>query len=461
MTRHLIERPAQIYSSSLGGSFRPSYTDDDLPVDPSKKTTLTIITTSLLIPGNGEPIKDAALVISSKLIAWVGPQSSIPREYTESPHKSYSIPYLMPGLWDCHAHFNGGSPNAGSSSDPYQVFITEHPAASGARLTRMCWLALQRGYTSLRDVAGMGCEISRAIEDGTIVGPNVYSSGACISQLAGHGDVFSLPAGDVLLNLGCRRAVRLQIRRGAKCIKVMASGGVMSRDDNPLYAQFSPAELETIVEEANRQNRVVAAHVHGKPGIMAAIKAGVTTLEHVSFADRECIDLIKEKGIIYIATRLVMDLLLGTGGKGIPPTAWEKAKLCATNHLVAYKMAIEAGIPIALGTDTGPGFNMAMELEAAVKAGMSNLEAIKAATANGPLSVGGQAPKTGQLKAGYEADVLGLLENPVQDVRVLQKIENVAWVWKGGSLFKGPGIGPWGEDPSSFDEWSAATYIRS
>ncbi|KAG7038154.1 amidohydrolase [Colletotrichum scovillei] len=485
MTRRLIERPAQIYSASLGGSFRPIHTgtDTELPVSISKKTTLTIITTSLLIPGDGEPIKDAALVISSKLIAWVGPQSAIPKEYTDSPHKSYSTPYLMPGLWDCHAHFGGESPDAGSSGDPYQVFITEHPAASGARLTRMCWLALQRGYTSLRDVAGMGCEISRAIEDGTIVGPNVYSSGACISQLAGHGDIFSLPAGDVLLNLGvsqvtaghfgtassmivdgvdeCRRAVRLQIRRGAKCIKVMASGGVMSRDDNPLYAQFSPAELETIVEEANRQNRVVAAHVHGKPGIMAAIKAGVTTLEHVSFADRECIDLIKEKGIIYIATRLVMDLLLGTGGKGIPPTAWEKVKLCATNHLAAYKMAIEAGIPIALGTDTGPGFNMAMELEAAVKAGMSNLEAIKAATANGPLSVGGQAPKTGQLKAGYEADVLGLLENPVEDVRVLQKIENVAWVWKGGSLFKGPGVGPWGEDPTSFDEWSAATYIRS
>ena len=90
--------------------------------------------------------------------------------------------------------------------------------------------------------------------------------------------------------------------------------------------------------------------------------------------------------------------------------------------------------------------NMAMELEYAVDAGMSTLEAIRAATANGPLSVGEQAPRTGQLRAGYEADLIGLLENPVGDVRVLQKIDNVRWVWKGGKIFKGPGVGPWGEE---------------
>ncbi|KAJ0160864.1 Uncharacterized protein CTA2_7167 [Colletotrichum tanaceti] len=483
MTRHSIERPAYIYSPAMGGSFRPQYSADEPvpPVSPTKKTTLVIIKTSLLIPGDGEPLEDAALVIKAKLIAWVGSQSDLPSEYTDSPHRSYSVPYLMPGLWDCHAHFGGASPDGNGGKDTYQVFITKHPAASGARLTRGCWLALQRGYTSLRDVAGLGCEVSRAIEDGTIVGPNVYSSGSGLSQLGGHGDVFSLPAGDVLLNLGvsqitaghfgtattmivdgvdeCRRAVRLQIRRGARCIKVMASGGVMSRDDSPLYAQFSPAELETIVEEATRQNRVVAAHVHGKPGILAAIKAGVTTLEHVSFADRECIDLIKEKDIVYIATCVVMDLLLSTDGKGLSPAVWDKVKLCATNHLTAYKMAIESGVRIALGTDTSPGFNMAMELESAVKAGMSNLEAIKAATANGPLSVGGQAPKTGQLKVGYEADVIGLLENPAEDVKVLQKRENIGWVWKGGKIFKGPGVGPWGED-SIWEEGLATPFLR-
>lgn len=109
-------------------------------------------------------------------------------------------------------------------------------------------------------------------------------------------------------------------------------------------------------------------------------------------------------------------------------------------------MAIKNGVTIALGTDTSPGFNCAVELDYAVKAGLSNLEAIKAATANGPLTVGAQAPKTGQLKAGYEADILGLTENPVEDVKILQNKDHIKYVFKGGKLFKGPGVGPWGED---------------
>ncbi|KAI2463352.1 amidohydrolase [Annulohypoxylon bovei var. microspora] len=472
MTRRAIQQrsekalPSRVFSTGFGIAIRTRREDDTSLTSDARKPAFTIITADLLIPGDGQPIQDAALVIDSKLIAWVGARAALPAEYTEASHKTYSVPYLMPGLWDCHVHFGGESEAEGS--DSFLGFIAEHPAAAGARLTRGCWEAIQRGYTSLRDVAGFGCEVGRAIDDGTIVGPNVYSAGACLSQTAGHGDVFSLPAGDVLLNLGvssitagqfgagmcaivdgvdeCRRAVRLQIRRGARCIKILASGGVMSRDDNPLYAQFSPEELKCIVEEATRQNRVVAAHVHGKPGILAAVEAGVTTVEHVSFADQECVDLIKEKGTVWIATRTIVDMLLQTGGKGLSWQQWEKAQLCGKNHLAAYKLAIDAGVPIALGTDTPPGFNMAMELDYAVQAGLSNLEAIKAATANGPLSVGGQAPKTGQLKAGYEADVLGLLQNPVEDVKVLQEKTNIGWVWKGGKILKGPGVGPWGEE---------------
>lgn len=453
-----------MFSTAFGIAIRPH--NEDSPSEPTSQTPLTIITTDLLIPGDGPPTPDAALVLSTKLIVWLGPTASIPADYTSAPHKRYAVPYLMPGLWDCHVHFGGDSEAEGS--DSFLGFIAEHPAAAGARLARGCWEAIQRGYTSLRDVAGYGCEVARAIDDGSIVGPNVYSAGACLSQTAGHGDVFSLPAGDVLLNLGvanisagqfgagmsvivdgvdeCRRAVRLQIRRGARCIKILASGGVMSRDDNPLYAQFSPEELRCIVEEATRQNRAVAAHVHGKPGILAAVEAGVTTVEHVSFADQECVDLIKEKGTVWIATRTIVDMLLQSGGKGLSRQQWEKAQLCGKNHLAAYKLAIDAGVPIALGTDTPPGFNMAVELDYAVQAGLSNLDAIKAATANGPLSVGGQAPKTGQLKVGYEADVLGLLQNPVEDVKILQDKTNIGWVWKGGKILKGPGVGPWGEE---------------
>ncbi|KAK6079177.1 amidohydrolase [Seiridium cupressi] len=439
--------PQRIFSTAFGIALRPRTANDAFEVchddvSAAKKKYYTIIKSGFLIPGDGEPVANAALVVENKIIVWVGPAAELPEEYTDASHRFFEIPYLMPGLWEVHSHFGGESPNEESSS--YVAFVATHPASAGARLTKGCWEALQRGYTSLRDVAGLGCEVAKAVDDGSIVGPNIYSSGAGLTQLAGHGDIHDLPAGDVINNLGvknvqaghwgtgstliadgadeCRRAVRLQIRRGAKCIKIMASGGVMSRDDNPLYAQFSKEELETIVEESNRQGRSVAAHVHGKPGILAAVNAGVTTVEHVSFADQECIGLIKEKGTIYVATRFIVDMLVQTGGKGLSKPQWEKAK------------------------DTPPGFNCAIELEYAVKCGLSNLEAIKAATANGPLTVGAQAPKTGQLKAGYEADIIGLLENPVDDVKVLQNKDNIKYVFKGGKLFKGPGVGPWGED---------------
>ncbi|KAK9441807.1 amidohydrolase [Metarhizium brunneum] len=461
----------RIYSTGFGIAVRTGHpqSQDDDPEAGVKKAFYTIVTTKLLIPGDGEPIKDAALVVKNKIIDWVGRQADLPNEYTEKPHKLHNVPYLMPGLWDCHVHFAGSNDEREAEEGSTGLsFLADHPTTAGARLARGCWDAIQRGYTSMRDLAGFGCEISKAIEDGVIIGPNIYSAGACLSQLAGHGDVFALPAGDALLNLGvasvkagqfgagmsclvdgvdeCRRGVRLQIRRGAKCIKVMASGGVLSRDDNPLYAQFSREELDTIVSEAKRMERTVAAHVHGKPGILQAVEAGVTSVEHVSFADQECIDLIKDRGIIFVGTRTIVNLLLDSKGEGMPKKMWEKAKLVGTHSLEGYKKAIEAGCTIALGTDTEPGFNMAIELQYAVEAGMSSLEAIKAATANGPLTVAGQAPLTGQLKAGYEADMIGVCDNPVEDVKVLQKKSNIGWVWKGGKLFKGPGIGPWGEE---------------
>ncbi|KAF3761583.1 hypothetical protein M406DRAFT_266568 [Cryphonectria parasitica EP155] len=436
----------------------------------TKKKTYIIIKTDLLIPGDGEPLSNAALVIENNLIAWTGPQPDLPAKYSSTPHRAYQVPYLMPGLWDVHVHCSGDS-MTGEDGFNYTGFITNHPTAAGARLARGCWEAIQRGYTSLRDVGGMGCEVAKAIREGEIVGPNIYSSGAVLSQTAGHGDMFNMPASVVYQNLGvsaqagtgghrfgtgvccivdgvdeCRRAVRLQLRRGARCIKVCASGGVMSRDDDVQRAQFSKEELAVIVEEAARQGRSVAAHAHAKAGIVAAVEAGVRTVEHLSFADQECFDLIKAKGAICVPTRYIIEYLLSTGGEGLDPASWEKAKLSASHHLEAYQLAVKTGCTIAMGTDTPPGFNVAIELEYAVKAGLSNLEAIKAATVNGALTVGEQAPRTGQLKAGYEADVLGLTANPVEDVRILQDKAKIKWVWKGGKIYKGPGVGPWGED---------------
>ena len=431
----------------------------------STEPKITFITADLLIPGDGLPVKDAGLIIQDKLIAYVGSVKDVPKKYLRGKFTQHHVPVLMPGLWDAHIHMI--APDAYYFD--YTAVLATHPASDGARLARSCWDALQLGYTSIRDVGGYGCEIAKAIEDGTIVGPNIYSSGACISQTGGHGDVHALPVGDVYGNLGVgqphaghyshamvvvdgaeevRRAVRLQIRRGAKVIKVLASGGVFSKDDNPKYPQFSPEELRVIVQEAERQGRIVCAHVHGKSACIAAIEAGCKTLEHASYADEEVYKLMIEKDVAYVATRAVIDYTLAMGGEGMAPESWAKLKAIAAVHLKAYQGAVKAGVTMIMGIDGAPGDISAAELQSAVeRGGMTPLEAIKAATANGPLAVGLEmAALSGQLKQGYEADIIALEENPLEDIKVLQDRKVITHVWKGGRQFKGPGIGPWGEE---------------
>ncbi|OAA73422.1 amidohydrolase [Cordyceps fumosorosea ARSEF 2679] len=458
-----------ISPASLRSSQRHEYDDDDCTsARAASRKFYTIITSDLLIPGDGEPLPDSAIVVESAIIVWVGPRDRIPPSYREARHRLQHVPYMMPGLWDVHVHFGA------ASEDPEQAAKTwtygplaEHPATQGARLGRECWRALQMGYTSMRDCGGLGCELAAAIDDGAIPGPRVYSAGAYISQTAGHGDQFNMPPGDALLRMGvgsvrpgffcdqtavladgpdeCRKAVRLQVRRGARCIKIMATGGVVSLDDDPDAAQFSADEMHALVDEARRMGRAVAAHCHAKAGILASIHAGVTTIEHGSFADEECVALMKERGVIYVPTRRAVTNLLEFKDQ-LPRKVREKLEMVDARQLAAYRLAVAAGVRIAMGTDTVPGGVRGVEIQHGVEAGLTNLQALKAATATAPLTLGRQGPRSGQLKVGYDADVLGLTENPAEDVKVLQRGEVIKWVWKGGKLFKGPGVGPWGEE---------------
>lgn len=442
--------------------------EEDASTLSKKRKSYVVITSDLLIPGDGDPIPSGALVVEAKTIVWVGARNAIPAEYTDAPHKAHHVPYMMPGLWDVHMHIVGPSNDPETTSrmltyGPYG----EHPASQGARLSHGCWRTLQLGYTSLRDCGGFGCEMASAINDGSIVGPNIYGCGGFISQTAGHGDQFNMPPGDALLHFGvsniqpgffcqgwgaladgvdeCRRAVRLNVRRGAKCIKILATGGVMSLDDDPLDAQFCEAEMEALVDEATRMGRAVAAHCHGKPGTMTSIKAGVTSIEHGTYADEECLDLMKKQGIILVPTAAVLERFANLEGV-FPKKIADKIKQVAKKMERMYKMALAKDVTIAIGSDAHTSWLDSSEMEYAIKMGMTTLQAIKAATATAPLTLGRQAPKSGQLKAGYDADILGLTADPVKDIAVFKNSENVKWVWKGGKLFKGPNVGPWGED---------------
>ena len=235
--------------------------------------------------------------------------------------------------------------------------------------------------------------------------------------------------------------MRRQLRLGARVIKVCASGGVMSQVDHPKHQQFSDEELKAIVEEAARAERVVAAHCHGKPGIMAALRAGVKTIEHGSHLDVEAAKAMLDTGAILVPTRFVIQHLVDRGREiGMPDYAYKKIVEIADRHLQALQTAISYGVPIATGTDiffpktTGRNGE---ELGLLVDAGLSPLEAISAATAMGPQTLGPQAPEAGRLIEGYDADVICVKGDPVDDVSVLADPENVTHVFQRGSLVKG------------------------
>ena len=276
---------------------------------------------------------------------------------------------------------------------------------------------------------------------------------------AGHGDIHDLPVGTVLDACthglpfavcdgvpDCIKTVRLMIRRGAKVIKVCATGGVGSILDDPQDAQFSPEELKAMVDEAARAKRVVAAHCHGKEGIMNALHAGVRTIEHGSYLDSESITLMKEKGAILVATRSVIESGLKER-ENWGPVSYKKLVELAGQHNKAYTLAVKSRVKIALGTDQSTsalgsrnthGRN-GKELYYAVKAGMTELQAIEACTAMGPETLGEHmAPKSGILKEGYDADLIALDVNPLENIGVLSEADNVKWVWKGGKLYKSP-----------------------
>jgi imidazolonepropionase-like amidohydrolase len=239
----------------------------------------------------------------------------------------------------------------------------------------------------------------------------------------------------------CRAGVRRMLRLGAKVIKVHASGGVLSELDDPHLPQFSKEELEAIVDEATRMERLVGAHCHGKRGIMNALETGVKTIEHGTFTDEEAADAMVESDAVLVPTRFIVDLLIREGDeRGVPAYAKKKIEMTAEAHANGISLAIEKGVKVALGTDiwaTGIWGRNGEELPLLVDCGMTPLQAIEAATANGPATLGPQAPNAGQLVDGMDADVICVSGDPSSDVSVLADPDNVTHVFKGGVRYKG------------------------
>jgi imidazolonepropionase-like amidohydrolase len=261
-----------------------------------------------LIPGRGAPVEDAVVVLDGPVISYAGPRADAPEPATgEAP--AVRARTVLPGLWDCHTHLLGARPG----NFDFAQFGQEHPATRAARSTQSLRRALDAGVTSIRELGGLGLYLAPVVGEGLIPGPSIYAAGSVLSVTGGHGDIHTFPvewvhdtarmgAGFRLADgeAECAKAVREQLRRNARIIKVCASGGVLSVIDDPIHQQFTGRELRTIVEVAGLAERSVAAHCHGKPGIMAALEAGVLTIEHGSYLDDEACVEMRESGAILV-----------------------------------------------------------------------------------------------------------------------------------------------------------------
>jgi imidazolonepropionase-like amidohydrolase len=407
------------------------------------------IEAELLIPGRGDPVRDAVVILDGSRISYAGPAAMAPPAVDAEVRRAVTV---MPGMWECHGHFIGTR-----SFDLTRLPLEPAPLRA-ARCARDLRAALDAGITSVREVGGLGVHLARAVAEGTLDGPAIYGAGAILSTTGGHGDLHSFPldwienypAEASLTRLAdgpdeCARAVREQLRRDAKLIKVCASGGVLSEVDHPVHQQFTVAELRVIVEVAGLADRVVAAHCHGKPGIMAALRAGVRTIEHGSYLDDECCDAMRESGAILVPTRTIIEDILANKDT-VPDYAVAKLEALADAHAQAVTRAYEHGVTIAMGTDialTGSDLPNAWGQNGSepgylVKLGMTPLEAIEAATAAGPLTLGPQAPRSGQLAEDYDADVITLDTDPLADIGVLADPAHVTAVWTSGRQVKEP-----------------------
>lgn len=351
----------------------------------------------------------------------------------------------LPGLIDAHAHIL-------IKTDDYQVdHLKRSSAYKALRGLHVAQGMLQSGWTTVRvlgdaDVAYAHLDVRAAIEEGLFAGPRITGAGHYLSITGGGGDInFGAPeqhiVADGLVVDGVdavRHAVREEVKHGSDWIKVLASGAMMSSGDDPKSAQFSPEELQAIVDEATRLRRPVAAHAHSAQAVRSAVLAGVRTIEHGTFADDEGIRLMAERRVFLVPTLYVGDYFLSE-----QPNSAAQAKMNAltrqyrAQHFDVVRKALHAGVQVGVGTDyVGFPVNQGVrELKLLVEAGMTPMQAIQAATRVNAELLQWQ-DRVGTIEPGKFADIIAV---PGDLLHNLALLERVSFVMLGGKVMRAGG----------------------
>ncbi len=331
--------------------------------------------------------------------------------------------FVLPGLIDAHVHlsFSGGP-------DPVAEMEAEPPAATVARAASYLRAYLKAGVTAIRDLGsrdGMAVGLSYAVERGLIPGPRIVAAGRVLTPTGGHGHRHGVEADgpDAV-----RRAAREEFKRGARALKLMATGGVMTPGVEAGAPMFEEEELAAGAREAAKRRYPSAAHAQGLAGIKAALRAGVTTIEHGAFDgwDEEAITLFRKNAAILVPTLAAPDGILR--GEGVPRFMVEKTRAVAERHRENVLEAWRAGVTLAAGTDAGtpqnPHPNLARELFLLADLGISGEEVLRAATLYAARALGLEGT-IGTLRPGAYADLVVLGTNPLEDPRAYADVRAV------------------------------------
>ncbi|QSF53805.1 metal-dependent hydrolase family protein [Brevundimonas fontaquae] len=393
-------------------------------------------------PSNGVVQRDKTLVIRGNQVVEV--RDGFVGDPSQGKVVDLRQAFVLPGLIDSHVHLTGQqNPNARleevTLSDADQAMV-------GARYARRTLMA---GFTTVADLGASNQAIfalRNAVRNGDVPGPRIIAAGSSVSIHGGHGDINGYRE-DVMHLLSsesicsgpedCMRAVRTQVRAGADIIKITATGGVLSNTAAGLNQQFSDDELSAIVGSAHRMGRQVTAHAHGVDGINAFLRAGGDSIEHGTYLDDQSIRLFKSNGAWLIPTLLAGDFVarIASGPDNFfTPAQTAKALEAGPKMLDMARRAHEGGVKIAFGTDSGVSAHgdNAQEFALLVRAGLSPLEAIQAATVGAAehLRIANEA---GKIAVGMPADIVAVSGDPLTDVTELERMK---FVMKSGVVYR-------------------------
>lgn len=387
---------------------------------------------------NGKLIESPVVVVTDGKIGQVSRQDKIEIP-ADAQHLELNGHTLVPGLMDMHVHLTSNANMHGYKRLASSVPRTALYGVTSAKATLMA------GFTTVRNVGAPGyadVALRDAINDGDIIGPRMFVAGPSLGITGGHCDNNLLPSEYKAKGQGVadgpwqvRAKVRENIKFGADVIKFCATGGVLSKGTKVGAQQYSQEEMNAIVEEAKLRGLVTAAHAHGTDGIKAAIKAGVTSVEHASFLDKEAIKLAKKYGTYFSMDIYTTEYILGEGEKaGILQESLDKERVVGARQRESFTQAVKAGVKMVFGSDAGvyPHGDNPKQLSRMVRFGMTEMQALQAASIN-PATMLKKSDELGSIDVGKVADIIAVKGNPLDDISVM---EDVQFIMKDGVIYK-------------------------